>query len=549
MKTYTGTAASPGLCMGPVFLVQRQYAAARRAVSEPEREAALFEAAAVLAKDEITALVGRSGEAEGDIFVFQREILNDHGLLEEILRAIKQGHGAAEAVEQAADLYAARLRSIPDAYLSQRAGDVLDACRRVVAILDGRPREPIQLTEPCILVTDELFPGDLASLDKSKLLGIVMSEGSTQSHTAIIARTYGIPTLVLVGEQVLGIPQGTLCCMDMAEGSFICEPDEGTRARFAHRISLSRRKSLTQEQLRLAPCVSKDGEHFTLLANCSAPQDISAAVAAGAEGIGLVRSEFLVLDGSWPNEETQFAFYRDCLQAADGRPVTIRTLDIGADKNLPGVSVPNEENPALGLRGLRLTLAHPDLLRTQLAALYRAGRYGDLRIMFPMVTTVQDMHKALCLAKQVRQELTQRKVEFAENLPCGCMIETPAAALQAEELAALSDFFSIGTNDLTQYTMAADRLSPAVAGYFDCAAPAVQRLMKMTVQAAKKAQISVSVCGEAAADPRCALVYAKLGVRTLSMAAVALFDVKLALSEARVLEPAAFDCLQKTAVD
>lgn len=535
MNDYTGISASPGLCLGPALQIERRYASSGRTVGEPGREAALFEAAALLAKDEISTLVSGAARDEGDIFLFQREILNDHGLLAEVLRGIEAGCGAAAAVEHAAGLYADKLRRIPDEYISQRAGDVLDACRRVVAILDGRPRGDIKLTEPSILLADELLPSDLASVDKSLILGIAMSAGSTQSHCAIIARTYGIPTIVAAGTALLSVESGTPCVMDAAAGVLIAEPDEVTVARFSHRINLSRRKTMAAEQLRLAPCVTQDGIAVSLLANCSAPEDICAAMALGAEGVGLLRSEFLFLDGSVPGEEEQFAFYRDCLAAANGKPVTIRTLDIGADKSVSGISAAEEENPALGLRGLRLSLAHPALLRCQLAALLRAAQYGDLRIMFPMVTTPDDLDRALAIVAQVRAELALRGVEFASQVPIGCMIETPAAALMAEELAQKCDFFSVGTNDLTQYTLAADRLNTAVANYFNPTAPALQKLLAMTIHAAQQAGIELSVCGEAAADPACALTYVRLGVRKLSMAAIAVSDVKLTLNDASVL--------------
>ena len=534
MKEINGFCASPGLALGRIVTVERHYSASGRTVSAPGREAALFEAAALLAQDEIASLAHRAASEEGDIFIFQREILNDHGLLSTILRYIDAGEGAAAAVERAANLYAEKLRAVPDDYISHRAGDVLDACHRVVSILDGRPRERVHLKEPSILVSDELMPSDLVSLDKSLILGIAISAGSAQSHCSIIARTYGIPALVLCGEELLSLPAGMLCALDAGEGVLVAEPDEATIARFSHRISISHRVSMEAEKLRRTPCISKDGIQINLLGNCGGPQDIAAAIAAGAEGVGLLRSEFLFLGDRLPDEEEQFRFYRDCLLAAGGRPVTIRTLDIGADKSVAGVSESREENPALGLRGMRLSLAKPHLLHTQLAALLRAAIYGDLHIMFPMVTTAQDWDEAFAVLDQVREALTARGADFRAELPVGCMIETPAAALMAEELAPKVDFFSIGTNDLTQYTLAADRLNPAVARYFDPHAPALQKLIKMTLAAAEDAGIPVSVCGEAAAAPETALLYATLGVRKLSMAAVSISDVKLRLNDALI---------------
>ncbi len=530
MQQISGTPACAGLALGPVRVITRGYSSLGRIVLEPPRETSLFKTALVLAKDEIAKLSELASESDKAIFTFQIEVLNDHGLQDEVLGYIQSGSGAAAAMERAESLYTAKIRSLPDEYLSQRAGDIQDACRRVVDILDGRPRERIVLDAPCVLIADELLPSDLLSVDRSLLLGLVTSAGSTQSHASIIARTFGIPAVVMAGPAVLNVPEGTICALDGGSGEVVLAPDEPTYARYAHRIHLAKRRTLSQERLRALPCVTRDGVGISLLANCSGPEDIARAIELGAEGGGLLRSEFLFLDGHLPDEAQQLAFYQNCIRAAAGRPITIRTLDIGADKEVAGLTL-DEANPALGLRGLRFSLARPELFLTQLTALLKAGLTGPLKVMFPMVASVEDFERAMEMVEQARGILTERGEAFSDEIAFGVMIETPAAALLSDELARRAAFFSIGTNDLTQYVHAVDRVNPAVAGYYTPASPAILRLMRTVVENAAQAQIPVSVCGESAADPELALLYVKAGIRQLSMSAPSILEVKERLME------------------
>ena len=525
MQEIKGIGASNGFALGPVRVINRHYSAQGRVLHPPEQEHELLFAAVALAQQEIEALGRRAAERDRDIFTFQVEILNDAGLLSEIRQYISAGTGAAAAVERAAALYITQMRNITDEYLAGRAGDIQDACRRVVDILDDRPRERLVIEEPCVLVADELLPSDLVSVDHEKLLAIVTASGSTQSHASIIARTFGIPGIVLAGPKVLLASDGMLCAVNGRAGTAVLDPDEATRARYAHRIHLARRRSLSLERLRDTPCISRDGVRISLLANCSGPADIARAFELGADGIGLLRSEFLFLDGGQPGEAEQTTFYCDCIRAAGGRPITIRTLDIGADKEVAGLTL-DEPNPALGLRGLRFSLARTDLFRTQLMALLKAGLCGPLKVMFPMISSPDDLTRALAEVQAAQQMLTQRGEDFSNKVEFGIMVETPAAALMADELAAQSAFFSIGTNDLTQYTHAVDRVNPAVEPYYTPASPAMLRLLRMIADAARIAGIEVSVCGESAADPDSALLYARAGIRRLSMAAPAIAEVK-----------------------
>ena len=535
MRKLTGIAAAPGLAVGEVRMIPRRPAGITRSVQAPHQEKALYEAARILAKDELAAISERAQEADQDIFVFQQVMLDDAGLNRAVMEEIDSGAAAADAVERAGEVYAQRLREVEDAYISQRAADVYDVCRRVADILDGRPRERLYLTRPAIVLADEILPSDLITIDRELILGFVTGEGSAQGHAAIIARTMGIPAIVNAGPETLQVPEGALAALDGAAGEVYIAPDEATKARFLHRMGLARRRSLSLEKLKKLPCITRDGVQIQLMANCSSARDIALAMEAGAEGVGLLRSEFLFMSGQLPDEEAQYHFYADCLREAAGKPVTIRTFDIGADKEVAGISMEKEQNPALGLRGLRLSLEKAQLFDSQLAALLRAACCGRLKVMFPMVTGPEDFDLAMEAVGRARTRLEQQGVPYSDEVEWGVMIETPAAALQAEELAVRAAFFSIGTNDLTQYTLAADRVNPGVAKYYDPSSPAVLRLMDMTLAGARKYGRSVSVCGESAALPDMALRYARMGLRTLSMAATALLPVKDRVMESTVL--------------
>ncbi len=530
MLHISGTAASAGLAVGIIKRINRASTGLTRVVLDFPREKALFDAALLLAKDELAELEQRAEAQDKDIFLFQRVMLDDQGLLREIEQAITNGMGSAEAVEKAADIYSRRMRSIDNEYLRERASDIQDACQRVVNILDGRPRDILKLEQPAIVVADEIYPSDLVAVEKGLLLGIVTAKGSAQGHAAIISRTMGIPAIVQVGEDFLQLCDGQTAALDGFSGEVFLNPDEPTKARFLHRMKLEERQEFKLEKLKKARCVTPAGQEVKLMANCSCPEDIELAMSKGADGVGLLRSEFMLMAGKMPTEEEQFEFYVNCLKAAKGSPVTVRTFDIGADKEVEGISHA-EDNPALGLRGIRLCLARRDLLETQLAALLRAARHGALKIMFPMIATAEELKLALEVVEQVKLRLRQQNIPFAEDVPIGTMIETPAAAILADRLAPLCSFFSIGTNDLTQYAHAADRVNPLVADYYPAFSPAVNALIEMTLQAARSNGISVSVCGESAANPALAQHYVSMGIHTLSMASVSLLEVKESLME------------------
>ena len=539
MKRYNGTKASMGIALGPVYTMKKETTGMGRVVRDPEKERELFDAAVVLAKQELRELQAKAVEEDKDIFLFQQAILDDCALLSEVYDYIMAGAGSAAAVERAANLFSETLQNVSDEYIRLRSTDVQDACRRVVDILDGRPRGTLHLTRPSILVGEQVMPSDILSLDRGMLLGIAVSSGSVQSHAAIIARTMGIPAVVGLGREFLNTcTTGTTMLLYADDGTVLLDPDEES-CKLARKACQRREEERARlNDLLDVPCRTRDGAEVTLLANCSGPEDITSSIHSGAQGVGLLRSEFLVIDaGEFPSEQEQYYFYTSCIAAAQGRMVTIRTFDLGADK-LTADMVTKEDNPALGMRGIRLCLARREMFVAQLCALLRAAVQGPLRVMFPMISSVEDWNRAMECVGQAKSFLEQRGVEYAPDLVFGCMVEVPSAALLAGELAqAGCGFFSIGTNDLVQYTLAADRIDEQVAAYYRADSPAVYKLIDMTVQAGREYGVPVCVCGLAASDSGASQRLVCHGIRCLSMAAQSLLPIKRVLMETDTTQP------------
>lgn len=538
MQMYQGATASPGLVMGPVRRLQHSGPGLERVVQTPGREQALLNAAVVLAKDELRLLEEAAVGTDKDIFLFQQVMLDDPGLNREIASYIAAGAGAAPAVERAAQLYAGRIEAADDDYIRQRAMDVLDACRRVVNILDGRPRTPLRLETPSILVSEYIYPSDIVSIGRGMLLGVACAEGSEQSHASIIARTMGIPAVVQLGAGFLSQNCAAGAVLDADNGRLILEPDEAVRKDAQRRIVGA---SILKKRLAAlgaaGPCRTRDGAHVALMASCSGPEDVELAMQAGAEGVGLLRSEFSIMAGRIPSEEEQYYFYLSCLQAAGGKPVTVRTFDIGADKSVPGLTEASP-NPALGMRGLRMSLAHPQMFEEQLCALLRAGARGPLRVAIPMVSCPEDWQRAMHHVEKARRTLRRRGVVFNDEMEFGCMVETPSAALLAGDiLAAGCRFLVVGTNDLVQYTYAADRLDGRFSDFFSARSPAVHRLVGMVLDAAAGTGAPVCICGVHAGSPNQVARYARQGVRCFSTEAASLLQVKARLLEEDLTAP------------
>lgn len=528
MLHYTATPVSPGLVVGPCLLLRHRVDVRHAMLQDTLAEQQALRAGCVTAQRQLDALIRRAENSEQkDMLAFQRALLEDPAFLEYVEDAIAHQRGALGAVQDALLHFAAMMRGMEDDYFSARGADIEDVGHRLCGILSGGEASRLRLEHPVVLVATDLYPSDLIGVDRRQLLGIIVSGGSPQSHAAIIARTMGIPALILAGTAFLdNVSDGVQIALDGSRGEFFLWPDGAVLARFHHQQLLERRRRLSRESMRSRPCVTRDGTRVRLLANCGNPEDICYALRAGAEGVGLLRSEFLFIDDHLPDEEEQLDFYRSCVASCNGAPLTIRTIDLGADKHFAGLTAENEENPALGLRGVRLALAYENLLVTQLRALLRAAAEGPLRVMLPMITTPADFERVRVVFDRVRVSLRAEGLPFDSDMELGVMVETPSAAVLSDQLAQQAAFFSIGTNDLTQYMMAADRTNVAVESYYRPDSEAVERMVHLTLQNARKAGISCSICGESAAIPEMACRYVRQGARSLSMAAPSIAEIK-----------------------
>ena len=534
MVKYVGTPASGGLTIAKIKIVNRRIAGFKRVVLAPHRERALYNAAIILAKDELAEIIRHASNEHRDILSFQVLMLADEGLHQLVFTKIEEQLGAARAVELAMEEYCAKLKAINDGYLSERTSDIRDALTRVIDILDGRKRERFTLTEPCIIVSDEILPSDLASIDRKFSQAFVTVEGSYQNHANIIARTMGIPSVCGVDSEILNpLNDGRTVAVDGYTGEVFLVPDDATVAEFERRMKLETMDSARAEQIKKQKVIAPDGKEVEIYANCNDPKDIRLAINNGACGIGLVRSEILFMSTTYDlTLASQIRFYSECIRAAQGREITIRTFDIGADKPLDRLELEKEPNPALGMRGVRLMYTQQEIFETQIEALLvAADRCGKINVMIPMVSMASDVTDYMAMVEKVKERLLGDGIIATDKINWGIMIETPAAALISDELAKYVNFFSIGTNDLTQYVLAADRINTNAARYYDPVHPSVVKLVEMTAQAAQKWDIKVSICGESAADFESAKIYIEKGVRCLSMAQNAMLPIKQRLLE------------------
>jgi phosphocarrier protein FPr len=469
-------------------------------------------------------MAGRAGEAEAAIFDAHLALLDDDALLEPARAAIAAGATAERAWFDAAEGAAERFRGLDDALLRERAADVQDVGRRVVAALAGEDGGAAP-AEPGIVVARELTPADTAGLDPALVRGIATARGAATAHAAILARALGLPAAVGLGDAVLAIADGTALLLDGDAGTLIVDPpEEELTAAEERRERAAERRAAARERAH-EPATTTDGERIEVFANLGSAAEASAAVEAGAEGVGLLRTEFLFLDRpELPDEDEQAATLAEIARALDGRPLVVRTLDAGADKPLPALPMPPEANPFLGVRGIRLALARPEVLATQLRAILRVAAEFPVKAMLPMVATVAELRAARAALDEARAA-----TGIDAPLDLGIMVEVPAAALGAAALAEHADFFSIGTNDLTQYTMAAERGEERLASLLAGPQPAVLALVRATVEAARASGRWVGVCGELAGDPAAAVLLAGLGVTELSMAPALVPEAKAAL--------------------
>lgn len=494
------------------------YASSGRVVPSGERpaEQSRFDAAVAAAEGELEKLAGAN-----EIFAAHLELAADPMLMENVAEKIAEGMTAADAVHAASGELAALFAQIDDEYLRARADDVRDVCRRILRQLVPSETDPFAaIPDGSILAADELAPSDTARIDFSRVRGVVTRCGSATSHLAILARNRNLPAVVGLGDDFDRLDDGTIVVLDGSAGELLIAPDEHTAAEYRRRMEEAEARSAAADAYASQPVTTRDGRVLAVLANAGSVDEVERAIRSGADGIGLFRSEFLYMqrqDG-FPDEQVQTAAYARAAELCGGRPLVIRTLDIGGDKSLPYYRFPEEENPFLGWRAIRVSLELRDMFRTQLRAILRASARGGVRVMFPMIVSLAELRDALALLEECKEELRRQEVPFDDRIPVGVMIETPAAVFMADELAAEVDFFSIGTNDLTQYVLAVDRGNRRIAAMYDTLHPAVVRAMRLTVDAAHRHGCEVGICGEFAGCAAHAELLVGLGFDELSVA-------------------------------
>ena len=542
MQIYNGKSVFGGIAIGKISVYQKKEQQVKRVkIDDPEQEMARYEKAKAEGIKQLQGLYDKAlrevGEANAAIFEVHQMMMEDDGYNESVENIIRsQGVNAEYAVATTGDNYAQMFSAMDDDYMRERAADVRDISERLLTILNGEETGAVDVDEPKIIVAEDLAPSETVQLDKDKVLSFVTVKGSLNSHTAILARTMAIPALVNTSVSLESEMDGRLGIVDGADGTFYVDPDEETLAEMKKR----QEEDLSRKQLLLTlkgkENVTLDGQKVMLYANIGNIKDLATVIQNDAGGIGLFRSEFIYLEKEdFPTEEEQFQIYRQVAQTMAGKRVIIRTLDIGADKQCDYFHMEHEENPALGCRAIRICLTRPEIFKTQLRALFRASAFGKIAIMYPMITSVQEVRKIKEIVEEVKAELTSQGVEFG-NPEQGIMIETPAAAIISDDLAKEVDFFSIGTNDLSQYTMAIDRQNPQLDLFFDPHHPAVLRMISLVMENAHKAGIWAGICGELGADQSLTKEFLAMGVDELSVSPGSILPLRKIILETNVTD-------------
>lgn len=538
MITLTGKSVFGGVEIGKIAFYKRNSQQIKRwRVDDTEAEVKRFELAKATAVGQLQALHEKAlkdvGEENAMIFEIHQMMLEDLDYLESILHIITNQEVNAEyAVATTADNFAAMFSAMDDAYMQGRAADVKDVSERILNILTGAGNSGFSTDEPAIIAADDLVPSETVQLDKEKVLGFATMYGSSNSHTAILARTMNIPAIIGLGEELKEEYDGAFAIIDGFDGKVYIDPDEETLEVMKKKQAEDRAKKALLQELKGKENVTKSGQKINIYANIGNTSDVGSVLQNDAGGIGLFRSEFLYLENdTFPTEDQQFQVYKTVAENMAGKKVIIRTLDIGADKQADYFNLPHEENPALGYRAIRICLTQTDIFKTQLRALLRASAYGQIAIMFPMIISVGEVKHIKEIMEEVKAELREAGIPFNENIETGIMIETPAAVMVSHELAKEVDFFSVGTNDLTQYTLAIDRQNPKLDDFYDPHHPAVLAMIKMAADNAHAEGKWIGICGELGADLELTETFLKMGIDELSVSPSMILPVRKKVRE------------------
>ena len=537
MTVFKGKGVYGAIALGRISVFKRRKAKVNRLeLSDIEAEKARLEKAKAKALSQLeeihTKALKEVGEANAQIFEIHMMMLDDEDYNESISSIIEtQSVNAEYAVSVTSDNFSQMFASMDDSYMQARSADVKDISNRIITCLSQDEKEDEKTQEKVIICADDLAPSETVLLDKDKVLAFVTAYGSSNSHTAILARNMNIPAIIGIGEEFLkSIKSGDFAAVDGYTGELFVNPDEETKSRLENKLYEDKEKKLLLQELKGKENITLDGKRINIFANIGSVDNIGAVLANDAGGIGLFRSEFLYLENTdYPTEEQQFTAYKKVLESMAGKKVIIRTLDIGADKQADYFGIEKEENPALGYRAIRICLTRPKIFKTQLRALYRASVYGNLGIMFPMITSVSELEKILSICEEVRNELKAEGTAISDKTELGVMIETPAAAVISDRLAPMVDFFSVGTNDLTQYTLACDRQNAAIEQFVDTHHEAILRLIEMSAKNAHENGAWIGICGELAADVSLVDTFLRMGIDELSVSPSFVLNVRNAV--------------------
>ena len=533
MITLSGKSVYQDLCIGKIHFLNKQNADIKRYhIDNIEAEIERFEMAKQEGIKQLQAIYEKAlveaGEANAAIFEIHQMMLEDDDYLDSVINIIKtQKINAEFAVGVTSDNFASMFAAMDNAYMQGRAIDIKDISERLIQILCGNGDSTAELIEPVIIAANDLLPSDTIKLDKSKVLGFAIQHGSTNSHTAILARSMGIPALIGLGDEFGQQFHGKEAIIDGLSGTLFVEPDEATKKTFLKKQKEIQRKQLLLQELKGKESITLDGKKIKVYANIGNVSDVGSVLENDAEGIGLFRSEFLYLENDdFPTEDQQFTAYKTVAENMAGKKVIIRTLDIGADKQADYFQLDKEENPAMGFRAIRICLTQQDIFKTQLRAIFRAASFGNISVMFPMIISLNELKKIKVIMDEVKADLSKEGIPYKADIETGIMIETPAAALISDKLAKEVDFFSVGTNDLTQYTLAIDRQNQKLEEFYDPHHPAVLNLIQMAADNAHKEGKWIGICGELGADLELTKTFINMGIDELSVSPSMILEIR-----------------------